>query len=85
MGVGPDGLVQSPEWASIPAISCSVYRQAAVFPGQEERGGAEGKCQGGTRLGMCLVSDSVKGVSDTWRCHSEDFCPPLEHLDLFGS
>lgn len=58
MGAGPDGLVQSPEWASTRAAACSAYRQAAVLPGREGRGGAESKCQGGTRLGMCLVSVS---------------------------
>lgn len=58
MGAGPDGLVRSPEWASIPATACSAYRQAAVLPGREGRGGAESKRQGGTRLGMCLVSVS---------------------------
>lgn len=39
------------------------------------RGGAESRCQGGTRLGMCLVSDSVQGVSGTWGCCREHPCP----------
>lgn len=35
-GEGHDGLVQSPEGASVPAVSCSVYRQAALLPGLGE-------------------------------------------------